>query len=99
MSLGTQIFVGVVGGALLAALWVGGLYATLRPWAAGRVDARLAAGSALLRTAVLLAGLAALAALGLPAIVAATASLLLLRPVLVRALALRLQRPGEDGAP
>jgi len=49
--------------------------------------------------AVLLAGLAALAALSLPAIVAATATLLLLRPVLVRALAPRLERPGEDGEP
>lgn len=99
MSLGTHILVGLVGGALLAALWVGGLFATLRPWAAGRVAARVAAGSALLRMAVLLAGLAALAALSLPAIVAATATLLLLRPVLVRALAPRLERPGEDGEP
>ncbi len=99
MSLLAQALVGAAAGCVLAVLWVGGLYRSLRPMAAGRATAAGAASYALLRGLLLLAGLAPLAAVGLPALVAAAVALTILRPVLVRFLAPRLERGGGSVGP
>ncbi|MEJ2287671.1 MAG: hypothetical protein P8Y02_03320, partial [Deinococcales bacterium] len=90
---------GVAAGGLLAVLWVGGLYRSLRPWARGRATAGQAVASALLRGLLLLAGLAGLAAIGAPALVVAAVVLMVLRPVLVRILAPRLEHHGGSVDP
>lgn len=92
-----QLMTGAAAGGLLAVLWVGGLYRALRPWAAGDPKPARAAGSLLLRGLALLAGLAGLAVIGLPALLAAAVTLTALRPVLVRLLAPRLV--AGDGSP
>lgn len=93
------VMVGTVTGAALAALSVGGLYATLRPWAQGRVHHGGHGALAIVRLVLVLLGLWALTLVGRTALVSGAAALLLVRPLLVRVLARRLAMSVGSGPP
>jgi F1F0 ATPase subunit 2 len=79
-----QVAAGLSGGLLIGGLFFGGLWWTVQRLASSPQPALLAAGSLAVRLALLSVGLWAVTRLGLPALLAAGAGLLIARQWIVR---------------